>query len=121
MNWRRRKRRVLLCMDDTKNSRVFRNSQYHNSRFLFFPATITTTTTINTTTNIIILDFVVIVEKYCDGTIIVCTSFAPSRSSPSMSSLTPGGIVSCDDHENIVRMKLEIKYNNDNRKKNEYY
>ena len=66
----------------------------------------------NYTTSIIkfgiILDFVVIVKKYCEQTKLVCTSVAPSRSSSSStttSSLTPGGIVLCDDHKNIVRMK----------------
>ena len=75
-----------------------------------------------TTTSIIslILDFVVIVMKYCEETKLVCTSVAPSSSSSSsssLSSLMPGGIALCDDHENIVRMKLEIKYKIDNRKR----
>ena len=81
------------------------NIQY-NSRILFFPADY-----------IIILDFVVIVGKYCEQTKLVCTSVAPSSSSSSSSSLTPGGMVSFDDHKNIVRIERSQKENNDNSNK----
>ena len=80
----------------------------HNTRILFLPTTIKTIILVLFG---IILEFVVIVVKYCEGTKLVCTSVAPSSSSSSStaSSLKPGGIVLCDDHENIVRMNLEEK------------
>ena len=49
-----------------------------------------------------VLDFVVMVEKYCEETKLVCTSVAASRSwasSSSSSSATPGGIAKYEERK----------------------